>query len=1252
MEFGVLGPVRASDGRGPVALKGPVHRAVLARLLAARGRVVPLDRLIADLWEGDPPRNAVGAVRTFIADLRRALEPDRPPRAPARLLVTVPPGYALRAQARDVDARRFEAAADEAGDLLAPGADGAERALALLDGALRLWRGPAYAEFADREWARGEAARLEGRRVIAVELRARAALELGRAEEAVPALQQHTAEHPHREDGWRLLALGLYRTAGQGEALAALRRARTSLADGLGLDPGPRLRRLEADILAQDPALLPAPGEERRAASSEPSPAPAGAAERPETAGAAGAEPAAEAERHAPELFGRDRELRRLEEAARRARNRNRLVPVLVSGEAGAGKTALAEALAARLTARDWAAAFGPNPENTGVPPAWPWFRILDALPGEGTAATGAEERAGGAAPEDAAGRPGAHAPGGPPAPQTGGGLRPAGRDGGGEGAEHSARCHPPEAPGMERAGAAGSAPEAADRQVPDAGGGAVGQAGSRGAGPGGSERAASPGRAGEGDRRTEGEGLQRDPATAPAGLGSPVPGKAGSPFRLGRAVAARLAAAAARRPVLVVLDDLQWAGEETLEALTALVEEAPPGPVLLLAAHRSTGIPAALTAALGRLARAEPVRVHLGGLPAGAVADLVRAEAGPDAGPEQVRAVARRSGGNPFFAGELARLLGEAGPDALAAVPAGVRDVVRHRMAALPEEVRAVLARAAVIGREVDIDLLADLVGEEPALRAAEDAGRAGFAVEDGPDRFRFAHDLVREALYEDVSPLRRARLHLQTGEALERLRPGDPAALAHHFLRAAGRDAAPRAARYARAAAEQAERRFAPHEAARLWRGAEQALERSDGPARERLEAAMGAARALAVTGGLERARAQRGRAVAAAERIGDPMLTAEVVGAFEVPANWPRNDDEELSRQVVEAAERSAAALPEGERAARSRLLSAVAMESRGTAGGRGRDNAREAAREAEELARACGDPGLLALALNGRFMQSFHRAGLAAERARIGEELMDLAARRGGGLVPFEVLGRLVLVQACSARADFAPADEHAAAVDRLAAEHGLPLAGVFTDWYRLLRLAVAGRTQEAEAGYRTASARLAGSGMAGVERGLLPLALLCLRLQTGGAGAASVDPAEDWGPYRAWVEPLAELGRGDREAARARLRSLPERPPADLLLEALTCLEALAAIELGERAVMERAYARLLPAEEEVAGAGTGMLTLRPVAHYLGDLATALGDEDRAVDHYRQAMATAERAGAQHWEEAAEQASPGCGAPRG
>ncbi|GDY55741.1 hypothetical protein SVIO_063640 [Streptomyces violaceusniger] len=251
--FGVLGPVVAwdadADGRA-IALKGPRHRAVLARLIVARRRVVPVSRLIEDLWT-EPPPGAVGAVRTFVAALRRALEPQRPPRTPARLLVTEGPGYALRADPDAVDAWRFEQDVADAATLPPDGA------LPRLEEALGRWRGPAYAEFADEGWARGERSRLAELRLHAVERQAEARLALGRAAEAVPDLEAHLAEHPWREGAWRALALALYRTGRQGDALAVLRRARTLLVEQLGVDPGPELRRLETDILGQAPHLDP-----------------------------------------------------------------------------------------------------------------------------------------------------------------------------------------------------------------------------------------------------------------------------------------------------------------------------------------------------------------------------------------------------------------------------------------------------------------------------------------------------------------------------------------------------------------------------------------------------------------------------------------------------------------------------------------------------------------------------------------------------------------------------------------------------------------------------------------------------------------------------------------------------------------------------------------------------------------------------------------------------------------------------------
>ncbi|MGW6279069.1 AfsR/SARP family transcriptional regulator [Kribbella sp. NPDC055071] len=234
MEFGVLGPVVAWDDAGqPVALKGPRHRAVLARLIVARGRVVPATVLVDDLW-ADPPEGALSAVRTFVAALRRALEPDRAPRAPATLLVTDGPGYALRSEA--VDALRFEAALQSS------------RLPELLAG-LALWRGPAYAEFAEEGWAQAGRTRLTELRLHGIERVAEVRLELGQAAEAVPELDAHVTEHPWREDAWRLLALALYRSDRQGDALAVLRRARTTLTGELALDPSKALAELETDIL-------------------------------------------------------------------------------------------------------------------------------------------------------------------------------------------------------------------------------------------------------------------------------------------------------------------------------------------------------------------------------------------------------------------------------------------------------------------------------------------------------------------------------------------------------------------------------------------------------------------------------------------------------------------------------------------------------------------------------------------------------------------------------------------------------------------------------------------------------------------------------------------------------------------------------------------------------------------------------------------------------------------------------------------
>ncbi|WP_425558085.1 BTAD domain-containing putative transcriptional regulator [Cryptosporangium japonicum] len=1120
MRFGVLGPLVALDSSGPLDVKGPRHRAVLARLLLARGRMVSVDQLIDDLWGGAAPGGAVGAVQTFVAALRRALEPERAPRAPARVLVTSGPGYALRVDPDAVDALRFERAVTGSREL--PPAE----ALRSLDSALAEWRGPAYADFADAHWARGEATRLDELRLLAVERRADALLGLDRAAEAVPDLEAQVDAYPGREGAWRLYALALYRAGRQSDALAALRRARRLLAEQAGLDPGPDLRRLEADIRSQSASLhlrLPtalrapeAPAEGPPAAERGPEPPAAERGPEPPAAERGPEPPAAErgpeppaANHGAPSsavptgsgsgLVGRVAESARLAAVAADVRTRGLLRLVLVSGEAGAGKSALVSAFAAGLAADGWATAWGANPDDSARPDLWAWTQLLDALPG------------------------------------------------------------PPPPPGLSR-------------------------------------------------------------------------------FERHRAVAARLESVARTAPLLIVVDDVQWAGTETLALLAAVVTEPPAGPMLAVATYRSTDVPPALTEMLARVARTEPDRLYLGGLPAAEVPALVRATIGADVDAATAATIHRRTGGNPFFVRELARLVAADGD--LAAVPPGVRDVVRYRVAGLPDPAQVVLRRAAVLGPDLDPALHTVLAGDaDTVLDAVDAATAAGFLVERGPRRFTFAHALVRDALAGDVSAARRASWHAAAASALETLRPDDVEALATHYLLADDPATAERTGHYARGAAERAERRAAPADALRYWNAALTAFDQQHGAAapdhhtgstarttndhrpsaavRTRLDLVMGVVRALALTGRLAEARARRAEAVALAESIGDPVLTAHVIGAFDTPALWPDADDPALARHLAQVTERTLTELPADRVADRSRLLATLALELRSAGGAR----AAEAAREAERLARELGDPGVLAFALNARFMHSFGRAGLAAERARIGTELVELSAP--AELRTFEILGHLVLLQARSALADLTAADEHARIVDRLGERYQSPLVSVFTDWYRAMRASLDGRTADAAAAYRVAAAHLGGPDLRGLDRGIAPFARFCEAVRRGGplAGFAS----DDFGAFEPWVRPL--LGGPDAGGT----SEVPESPR-DLLFEARTCLHALHALRTGDRERRDALYDVLLPARDELAGAGSGMLTLAPVAHYLGELAAALDRPDEAAGHHRHAARVRARAG--------------------
>ncbi|MEV5576449.1 BTAD domain-containing putative transcriptional regulator [Spirillospora sp. NPDC052269] len=1094
----VLGSFAAEAGGEPVPLGGPRQRGVLALLVAARGQVVPVDRLVEDLWRGEPPSRAMASLQAYVSNLRRLLEPGRPPRTPARLLVSASPGYALRLPPESVDAWRFEELLGEARTLADPRA-----ARVRLDEALALWRGPAFAEVADEPWAAAETARLDELRLVARELRIAAGLRSGDPAAVVPEAEGLTRDAPLREEGWRMHALALWSSGRQADALAALRRARAVFADELGLDPGPDLVALEEAILTQRTDVLHALVPPRPADGPQPPPTspsrPADAPQRP----AATPPPAADTPlrrtttpppllpppRNGPgatAFVGREGELAALVAAAEEAAADGPRV-ALVTGEAGLGKSALLEQLGARLEQDGWLVAAGRCPEMDSAPPAWAWVEALRKVvasvpPGEG-----------------------------------------------------------------------------ADDLAP----------------------------------------LLSDSA--------PVNGDAtAGRFRLRQAVWARLAAAAADRPVAVVLDDLHWADAATLELLGGVGARAP---ILVVVAYRADESER-LTETLGSLARTAPLRLELPGLKGDAVAELVRAEC--EADDATVAGIAERTGGNPFYVRESARLLsGEGALVALSEVPEGVRDVLRRRLARLPESGVSVLRLAAVAGRESSVDVLVRAAdADEDGVLDALDAGViAGLLDEPGPGRVRFVHALVRDTLVADVTRLRAARMHARIAAALEGT--GDIAALAHHHARAGS----PKAVGYCVRAAELAEARYAHDLAAALLTDA---VANSSDPD-ERVDLLGRLLRAQIRAGAGAAARDTRAQAVEYAESIGRDDLMIAAFTAWTEPTSWQARTYGTVDRPVVGRLGRllrRTGLAPD----VRSRLLTSYADELVGEDD----PTAMAAAREALDLAT---DPRLRAAAL-----RILARAPGHEEHSR---ELVEIGVEHD--LPVYQVTGLLGQAAYAAAANDPATMRRMIGEVLDLARAYRMPEAIGVAEIALASLVLIEGRFADAGRLYAEATERLERGGW--VHAGFLRLALATIRLNDGTLGDHLDDVRalhEAFGPMVADLLALALHAAGrDDEARRVRRSPSPIRP--DFFFTFLTSLRAMAIVALDDREAAEEIYADLLPHRDgPPAGVESLSLALRPVAHTLGELALLLGRNDEAAAHFTQAATIADQWNAPHW----------------
>ncbi|MEU8844069.1 BTAD domain-containing putative transcriptional regulator [Streptomyces roseus] len=1113
----VLGPLEAETEGMPVPLGAPRQRAVLAGLLAARGAVVSVDRLAEDLWRGTPPAKATASLQVYVSNLRRLLEPERPPRAPAGVLVTRAPGYALRLPDEAVDAWHFEARLEQARRAAAP------RSRELLAEALSWWRGPAFQEHVDEEWASPEAARLTALLADARELAVAADLRSGPPAEAARAAAALVEAEPLREEGWRLLALAHWACGRQADALAALRRARAVLREELGCDPSPVLTGVEQALLEQRLDLLraevsrgtgPAGGLDASRAAGVPvtaaavptrtpactpacTPAPAAAAAvrtPPATAGSETARP----------FLGRAGELRTAETAARAARAGGGLL--LVTGEAGAGKSAFLARFADRLAGDGWTVVVGRCPEYEGAPPAWAWVEALGALARQG-----------------------------PPAAP----------------AELAVLLHEPDA-----------APAAT-----------------------------------------------RDEATA-------------GRFRMHRAFAAWLSAAADGRPLAVLLEDLHRADGETLALLEAAA--AVTGvPLLTVACYRPAEVGDRLAKTLAQLAPRTPHRIALGGLPADAVATVVAAVCRTPASPDTVAAITARTGGNPFYVWESARLLdSESALVALSDVPQGVRDVLRRRLALLPDAALAALRLVAVMGADTDAALLVEAADtdEETVLEGLDAALAADLLTEPGPGRVGFVHALVRDTVYTDLTGVRRARLHDRVAAVLRRHRPDDLAALAHHFARSGRSANAPLAVDYALRAAEQAERRYAHDVAVGLLaqafdvHAAATADPYADSDASIALLVRLLGAQVRA--GATDAARRTRQRAADLAVRANRDDLVAAVYGAWTEPSPWRSRLEGLFDRTALARLERLA-----GDRAldgaTRARVLQVLADAVAGEDAAR----AREAADAQLALAGSAGEPRLLASALmtSAKLLPYERQAGA---RDPLIARLRLLAAEHD--LPAYQWVCEHLDAMTAATRNDPAGVRRHTGEGLHLADRYGMLWARGLNATTGAMLAAVEGRFTEAEERYAQAEElfRRVGAHRATGPRTLGLWTIRFTQGRTADIERSVREVHEEVGAPVAVAHALllARQGRLDE----AREIPFPAVPVTDHLYGIELDYRSELAVLWRDTTTAGLLAGHLLPLQDQFGGAAGVAYATRPLAHPLGDLYCLLGEEEAAAEAYARA----------------------------
>jgi DNA-binding SARP family transcriptional activator len=1149
LEFRMLGPLEVLRQGVALPLSPGRPRLLLALLLVHANEVVPTDRLLEDLWRGQPPPSAPQAVQVYVSNLRKLLEPERPSGGPARVLITRQPGYVLEAPPEHCDARRFEVFVSEGGKAVDDHrwAD----ATRILDEALALWRGRVLADLADEPFVQSEAVRLEDLRLVATERRIEAQLALGCHRELVSELEALIRQYPFREQLWARLMVALYRSGRQADALRAFQRLREVLGEELGLEPSPELCRLEAAVLRHDPQLtLPVIGTGPESVVGPPAPLLTGSALVTFMLTDIEASTAAWEAEPAPM-------------AAALARHDSLVAEVVTAhcgqllktrGEGDSTFSVFERASAAVAAAWTLRQALADEPWPTSTPVRvrvaihtgeaevrdGDYFGravnraarlrsvacggqvllsrgtadlVADTLPTGSTLVYLGDRKLRDLRRPEHVFELRAESPA-PDEPQLAGELRTAsvvplpslltdmgpifvGRD---RELELLEQLWKEAAEGELRAALLAGEPGvgktrlAAEIAVRVHEQGALVLAGRCDEDLGvpyqpfvdalrqfldhtpTAELWARLGRFGGELVRLVPDLSDRLPDLPPPLRSDPETER----YRLFDAVAAWLAAVSAEVPILLVLDDLQWAAKPTLLLLRHVTRSSEAKRVLVLGTYRDTELDGNhpvidLLADLRRQASVQ--RLALTGLDQAAVAALVEQASRRTLDDDLLvlaRTIQGETQGNPFFVREVLRHLAETGgvdrpedgssprpPLEALGIPEGVRDVVGKRLARLSDETNHLLQVAAVVGAEFEPALLAAGDTEEDRLISSlEEATAARLVAETDAGRYRFAHALVRDTLYDQLSALRRMALHRRVAEAIETMYADHLddhlAVLAHHFARAGAETS--KAIEYATRAGDRAMSQLAFDAAAAHYEQALNGTERmahDNSSRRGALLLALGEARARS---GDPRAAEAYLSAVELARRSGDAELLARA--ALGMTDLWGLTGTVDDNRTSL--LDEARAALGRTTSPLTAQLLARLATELYFVPGSWDRREALSA--ESIEAARRLGDPLTLASSLHARNYALWAPGG-AEERLAIGREIVDLAHQ--GGDPELALHGHAWCQTALLELGDVAGLDVELAAYERLADELRQPRYRWYAATRRAMRVLLAGDLDRGE-----------------------------------------------------------------------------------------------------------------------------------------------------------------------------------------